>query len=90
LSYRVGLSPEKGREKRCSDIDDALSGRSKDEYLVANGEAVDGRGFRLTDDADDTVDRARGLAEGVEMEGNLGLLGSRDWGRLWVERSDEA
>lgn len=30
---------------------------AEDEYLVAKGEAVDGRGFRRTDDVDDTVDK---------------------------------
>jgi hypothetical protein len=44
--------------------------------LVANGEAVKGRGFRLTDDAEDTIDRARGPVEGVKMDDSLGLLGS--------------
>lgn len=46
-----------------------------DEYLVAKGEAVDGRGLRRTDDVDETVDKPLGLPAELESDGILGLPG---------------
>jgi hypothetical protein len=64
------------------------------EYLVAKGEAVDGRGFRRTDEVDDTVDRPLGLPETLEIEGILDLFGKGSCGGLLTDvaegRSDEA
>lgn len=64
------------------------------ENLVAKGDAVDGRGFRLTDEFDDTVDRPLGLPEILEIEGILDLFGKGSCGGLLTDeaegRSDEA
>ena len=66
-----------------------------EEYLVAKGEAVEGRGLRRTDDVDETVDKPLGLPTVFEKEGTLGLVGKDSAGgglltRGVVGSSDEA
>lgn len=66
-----------------------------EEYLVAKGEAVDGRGLRRTDDVDETVDKPLGLPAELERDGILGRPGKdSDGGGLLtrgaVGSSDEA
>ena len=64
------------------------------ENLVARGEAVDGRGFRLTEEVDDTVERPLGRPLVLEIDGILDLFGRGSGGRLLTEEaegiSDEA
>ena len=68
-----------------------------EENLVAKGEAVVGRGFRRTDDVDETVDKPLGLPVEPDKEGMRDLFGKGSGGgggglltRGAVERSDEA
>lgn len=64
------------------------------ENLVAKCEAVDGRGFRLTEEVDDTVERPLGRPLALEIDGILDLFGKDSSGGLLIEeaegRSDEA
>jgi hypothetical protein len=64
------------------------------ENLVAKCEAVDGRGFRLTEEVDDTVERPLGRPLVLEIDGILDLFGKDSSGGLLMEeaegRSDEA
>lgn len=64
------------------------------ENLVANCEAVDGRGFRLTEEVDDTVERPLGRPLVLEIDVILDLFGKDSSGGLLIEeaegRSDEA
>lgn len=50
---RVGLSRENGLEKGCSGGPKFPDRRSGEEYFVAKGEAVGGRGLRLTEEVED-------------------------------------
>jgi hypothetical protein len=90
----LGLSTEYGLANGCLAVDRGESTHSAVvEILVAKGEAVDGRGFRRTDEVDDTVERPLGLPETLEIEGILDLFGKGSCGGLLTEeegRSDEA
>jgi hypothetical protein len=61
---------------------------------VAKSEAVDGRGFRLTEEVDDTVERPLGRPFVLEIDGILDLFGKGSGGGLLTEevegRSDES
>jgi hypothetical protein len=76
-------------------VDRWESGRSAAvENLVAKCEAVDGRGFRLTDEVDETVERPLGRPLTLEVDGILDLFGKGSGGGLLTEeaegKSDEA
>jgi hypothetical protein len=95
FSLAVGLSTENGLAEGGLTVDRGESRRSAAvENLVAKGEAVDGRGFRLTDDVDDTVERPLGRPLVLEIDGILDLFGKGSSGGLLTEeaegRSDEA
>ncbi len=72
----TGLSIDNGLVKGDLAVDRAESRHSAAvENLVAKGDAVDGRGFRLTDEVDDTVERPLGRPLVVEIDVILDLLG---------------
>jgi hypothetical protein len=58
------------------------------ESLVTKGEAVDGRGFRLTEEVDDTVERPLGLPLVLEIDGILDLFGKGSGGGLLTEEAE--
>jgi hypothetical protein len=83
-SYRVGLSEVYGLTKVCSGNSKGEVRCSPDEYLIANGEAVKGKGFLRTDDAevDDADEKPR---DRIVNDGIRGLLfGSTGSGRSEV------
>jgi hypothetical protein len=76
FSWTAGLSIENGLAKDDLTVDKEESRRSAAvENLVAKGEAVDGRGFRLTDEVDETVERPLGRPLVLEIDGILDLFG---------------
>jgi len=95
FSWTAGLSMENGLAKDDLTVDKGESRRSATvENLVAKGEAVDGRGFRRTDEVDETVERPLGRPLVLEIDGILDLFGKDSSGGLLIEeavgRSDEA
>jgi len=100
LSYSVGLSSEKNLARPGFAVSTTNPGCSTGcstgvENLIANGEAFEGRGFRLIEDVD-AVDKPRGRPVTLEMEVILDLFCKGSWpcdGRLTGELegiSDEA
>jgi hypothetical protein len=67
-SYRVGLSPEYGRSKMDAG---GMLRRSSEEYRVANGDAVTGKGLRRTGEevVDDAADTDKEDVDSNEIKG---------------------